>query len=177
MKKLLALCFVVALVSGTALAQVGLTGYPAPGQLPGTATNNSAAAGNVGELKSSLIVAGSAISLASSIPVDLTSLSLTAGDWDVTCEAQFTPGATTTINVLVVSIGTTSATLNQTPGNFAQIGLNNTITPGSNNYMTMKAGPTQVSLATTTTYFCPVVGYFGTSTLTVWGILRARRMR
>lgn len=60
----------------------------------GTTTNNSAAAGSVGEFISSVIVSGSAVSMASNAATDMTSISLTTGDWDVWGNITFTNGGT-----------------------------------------------------------------------------------
>lgn len=67
------------------------TGAPVLGTSPtittpntvGTATNNNAAAGSVGEFISSVIASGGAVTQLSNAASDLTSISLTAGDWDV----------------------------------------------------------------------------------------------
>lgn len=53
------------------------------GQYPGTATNNNATAGNIGEYVSSIIPIGSAVAMSNGTTVNVTSISLTAGDWDV----------------------------------------------------------------------------------------------
>src|ERR1700744_413847 len=59
----------------------------AAGQIRGTATNDNASAGNVGEY----VVSNNttAQSLASGTPLNVTSISLTPGDWDVTGSCQF----------------------------------------------------------------------------------------
>ena len=49
----------------------------------GTTTNDNAAAGSVGQLISSIIAAGSAVSIGDNLAHNVTSISLTAGDWDV----------------------------------------------------------------------------------------------
>src|SRR4029077_4886616 len=65
--------------AGTALAFA----QPQGDQLLGTATNDNATAGNVGEYIESVIPAGAAIAITSATNTNLTSISLTAGDWDV----------------------------------------------------------------------------------------------
>ena len=84
--------------------------------LVGTTTNDSAAAGHVGEYIQSVIVSGSAVALTSTTPANLTSISLTAGDWVVDAVFQFTGNAATTVTYLIGSISTTSATLDNTAG-------------------------------------------------------------
>lgn len=49
----------------------------------GTATNNNAATGSVGEYVTSAVAAGSAVALTTATSANVTSISLTAGDWDV----------------------------------------------------------------------------------------------
>ena len=147
------------------------------GQLPGTATNDNASTGSVAEFFSASVAPGSAISLTNGTPINLnTGISLTAGDWDVSCDANFVFAATTSYTQLLASISATSATTNQTAGSFAQISSASN-TPGTSTIITVKAGPARVSLASTTTEFCVLNQAFATSTLTGWGILRARRVR
>jgi len=49
----------------------------------GTTTNDSASAGSVGEFVSSTIAAGAAVAMTNNVDRNITSISLTAGDWDV----------------------------------------------------------------------------------------------
>ncbi|SRR6266446_5832859 len=142
----------------------------------GTATNDNAAAGSVGELISSTIASGSAISLTTATPINLTSISLTAGDWDVWCVGNFVFATTTSYTQLVASISTTSATLGTLP--FA-VGFMSSAAnvPGSGATISVLAGPIRVSLASTTTHYCVLSQAFSVSTLTGWGGIRARRIR
>lgn len=147
-----------------------------PGQIPGTTTNDNASAGNVGEFVSSSVVKGSAVAMTTTVSVNVTSISLTAGDWDVSAMCLFTGGATTTVNRADVSLSTTTGTLNTTPG---QLG---TIVPGGIaaigfDDLFVNVGATRFSLSATTTVFLVVQAAFGTSTMSAYGILRARRMR
>jgi hypothetical protein len=150
---------------------IGSVGYASVGQIPGTATNDSASAGNVGQVISSNIASGSAITLATGTTSNLTSLSLTAGDWDVWVYAYFVPGGT--VSLLDVGVSQTSATLGFANGDFTQIAY-----PGLTlgNTTTVGVGPSRVSLASTTTVFGVVQATFGTS-CTAYGLMRARRVR
>src|SRR5712671_6777035 len=92
-------------------------------QLPGTTTNDNAAAGNVGEY----IVGTAAIdsvSITTGTPVNVGSISLTAGDWDVSCQIVYLPGATTTVSALEASLSATTGTRNGTLGAFAGVTYN-----------------------------------------------------
>lgn len=159
--------------TGNVLKVSGVT--VSAGQFPGTTTNDNATAGNIGEYSSSSVVSGSAISLTTNTPVNLASLSLTAGDWDVWCHVLFTAAGTTNITQLAGSISTTSATLNTAPTNFSQftypssvIGASNTMVPDVR---------TRISINATTTIFCVAQATFTVSTLTTWGSIQARRVR
>ena len=56
----------------------------------GAGTNSSASAGYVGEFVSSVIAVASAVSLTTATSKNITSISLTAGDWDVWGNVGFT---------------------------------------------------------------------------------------
>ncbi len=150
---------------------IGAVGYSAVGQVQGTATNDSAASGKVGELISSTVTSGAPVTLTTTVVANLTSMSLTAGDWDVWVDAVFTPGGT--LSLATASISTTSATHSFTPGDFSQIAPAGA-SPA--NPLNVKAGATRISIAGTTTVYGVVSATFGTS-MTAYGILRARRVR
>lgn len=83
------------------------------GQLPGTATNDSAAAGNVGEFQTN---SASGVSFTSGSAFNITSLSLTAGDWDVWGYFGVSNSGTTTYTALQYSLSTTNSVLGLTMG-------------------------------------------------------------
>lgn len=150
------------------------------GQVPGSATNDSAAAGCIGEYISSVIAVGSAVGLTTTTPANLTSISLSAGDWDVDAVFDFTGGTTTTVTSLLGSISQNTATLDFTNGRGAASAPNGS--PGFNDIpagtaLTQIVPPVRFSLASTTTLFAVAEAVFGTSTCSVYGILRARRVR
>lgn len=146
------------------------------GQLPATATNDNASSGKLGEFISSTIVIGSAVSLTTGTPTNITSISLTAGDWDVQVNARFTGGATTTVNRVIAGVSTTSATFDSSPGRIFNLFQNNQ-TSFSSVVLDATAGETRVSLAGTTTIYFIGECDFGVSTCSGFGIIRARRMR
>jgi hypothetical protein len=144
------------------------------GQAFGTQTNDAANAGNVGEFISSTVVQGSAVALTNNTPANVTSISLTAGDWDVWFIGYFNPAGTTNITLLSTSISTTSATMDNNPGN---LGIYSTGAQVPGNPIGVTAGPRRVSIAATTTVFAVANALFTVSTLGGYGILRARRVR
>src|SRR5262249_14262350 len=104
--------------ASTARTNLGLSAAAtaAAGQLPATATNDSASAGNLGEYVSSTIPSGSAVSLTTNTQANVTSIPLTAGDWDIDAVAQFTGNVATTVSSQEAGISTTTATLDYTGG-------------------------------------------------------------
>jgi len=157
------------------------TGYPVTssrGQLPGTATNDSASSGNVGEYVVSTIAFGSAVALTTATAANITSISLTAGDWDVWIDCRITGNAATTLSSVITSISTTSATLDGTTagraayGDFYTQAVFATLPAVSNN-----CGPTRVLLNATTTIYYVVTANFAVNTCSGYGSIFARRRR
>lgn len=146
------------------------------GQYPGTTTNDSATAGNNGEYVSSTIASGSAVALTTATPANITSISLTAGDWDVWVNARFTGGATTTVSRIITSFGTTTAALDATPGRIGTQFYNGAVVFNVAT-VDLSAGPARISLSGTTTLFLVCQAEFGVSTCSAYGIIQARRRR
>jgi len=142
----------------------------------GTATNDSAPAGFIGEYVESIITTGSEVSLTTSVPANLTSISLTAGDWDITGSVFLELNAATVLANALFGFNTTSATLPAIDSSKrAHFTWNNTNNWVGTPYATM---PTcRFSLSTTTTIYFVCYGNFSTNTLAVFGSIRARRFR
>lgn len=148
--------------------------------IKGTSTSDNADPGELGEYMESEVGSGSAVSLTHATSANITSLALTAGDWDVWFDAVFTGAATTQVWYLVGSLSATSATLDASPGmidgryvspdSFAIYNIGFTT-------FTARVGPVRISLGSTTTYYGVVRAGFSTSTQTAYGLLRARRVR
>ncbi|MEF1435483.1 hypothetical protein QWU86_11715, partial [Neisseria gonorrhoeae] len=77
----------------------------------GTTTNNNANAGSDGEFISSSVVVGSAVALTTNVTANVTSITLTAGDWDVAGTVSINPARSTTIAAVIAGISNTTATL------------------------------------------------------------------
>lgn len=139
--------------------------------IKGTTTNDNAAAGYVGEYISAEVLVGSAVSLTSGANANLTSISLTAGDWDVSATA----GYVFTIAATIVrgGISIVSATFPTSgPGYMAE-----GIASGSGlGQQSFAITTTRMSLAATTTVYLVVNSSF-TGTATGYGFIGARRMR
>lgn len=142
------------------------------GGIIGTTTNNNANAGSVGEYVESLIASGSAVSLTTATAANVTSISLTAGDWDVHGLVNYN-ASTATVTGASAGISTTSATL-PTDGSQAYSGVQLTALSTSDSItLTRKriliSGTTTVYLVASSTFSAGTVGAFGT--------INARRVR
>ena len=129
----------------------------------------AAGAGIVGEAVTNT---ASGIALTTTTTVNITSISLTAGDWDVTGVVGFTPAGTTVMQIQYGGISTASATL-QTFQYF-QLNNNNTSAGTGSQFPT----PTvRINVSATTTVFLVTQAVFTTSTCTAAGKIVARRVR
>jgi len=133
----------------------------------GTGTNNNAVAGYYGELISSVISSGSPVVFTSGTRKDLTSVSLTAGDWDVYGNIYCSG---TTVQQLAVWIAASSAATVDVSLQCSVIGL------ATASIMGLPAPFFRASLAATTTiYISGLIS--GTGTLNASGGIYARRAR
>lgn len=141
--------------------------------LVGVTTNSDAPAGAVGEFVSSTIASGSAVALTTGTATNVTSISLSAGDWDVTGIISFLQAGGTTVTTYVGSISLVSSTGGgDTQSTVYTTGLSSAGTNGSAPLPTVR-----FALATTTTVYLVGFANFGGSTLSAFGTIRARRMR
>lgn len=148
----------------------------------GTSTNDSAAAGIVGEIISATITSSSAVVLASDTTANVTSISLTGGDWDVTATNEYIAGgAGATVNAWQASISFVSATVNSTPGNRNLLNFGTgALTLGAGTASDSVAPVVRVSIASTsspTTVYLVARASFSAGALSVFGTIRGRRMR
>jgi hypothetical protein len=150
--------------------------FAGPTAVGGSITNDNASAGFVGQILTSVVGSGSAVSLTTATPANVTSLSLTAGDWDVWGHVCFEPAGTTTISAIIGSVSTTSGTLGTYPQQTGSSYLNGG-TPGTSINPTQDAPHQRISLATTTTVYLVAQATFATSTLSAYGAITARRRR
>lgn len=154
-----------------------------PGHYTGEPSTANALTGEIGEYVSSSIASGSAISLTSPVGANVTSISLTAGDWDVCGFVGFLGGATTQVPYLEGSISTVSATGDYTVGRWAnwQAGFASATPFASGSTGASEVGvsiiPNRLSLSATTTVYLVARSQFSVSSCTAYGIIRARRAR
>jgi hypothetical protein len=162
------------------LSQVPLTGVPVPsGAISGTKTNDSAAAGTVGEFLTSSVAQGSAFSLTTGTATNIASVDITPGDWDVWGNILITKDATTTITDFRGWIHTVSGTQPTLPNGGAffvdRNGAGGNLSSGD--IMGSSVGTIRMSVSATTTIYLTTTLVFGTSTAAAYGVICARRRR
>jgi hypothetical protein len=157
-----------------AATATSVTFSPTTGGIVGTTTNDNAGAGMVGEYISSTVLVGSAVSVTSAISKTITSISLTAGDWDVSANIVTNPAAGTTTSAVIASMSTVDNTLETAPnGGFVRLQV-----PIAASTQAALGLPTiRVSVASTTTIYLVASISFAVSTMSVFGFIGARRVR
>lgn len=141
---------------------------PTTGGIIGTTAADNAGAGKVGELISSVIAFASATSLSTNTAKDVTSISLTAGDWDIYGNVFINPSVATTVAGCWASL--TSATL-------PDASLRNTANSAASGATGLSTPYLRVNVSTTTTVFLSATATFGSGTCTACGGIYARRVR
>jgi len=144
----------------------------------GTTTNDSATALNVGEFVS--CTAGATVAPgASNAYKNLCTVSLTAGDWDVTANAEMTGGTTTTaLDFLKTGISKTTNALDLlNVGGYVSVSIPNFIQGFPETY---QSSPRRISIASTTPIYLVGLIQYGSVGNALWGsnsFMSARRVR
>lgn len=155
---------------------IGPVGYAVAGQIPGDTSGASASSPNVGQLISSNIPLGSAVAATTATAINITSITITPGDWDCWGNVASSLAGTTVPTLFVGAISTGSATLPTAPnsGSYFQIsGV--TFAAGSNELFPVG----RIRIATSGTVIVYLVGRldFTTSTASLYGYLGCSRAR
>lgn len=156
------------------------------GQLPGATTSALATAGNVGELICGATTNGgsslgcqtnstTAVSLTTATPANITQVTLSAGQWEICANLQYTPAGTTTVAYLDGAISTTSATLPTYPAFGAAVETAAAFTTGA--FQSLSVGCTPRVLSGSTTFYLVGRAGFGVSTMVAAGYINATRTR
>lgn len=140
--------------------------------IAGTTTNDSAAAGYIGEFVSSLVAVGSPVSLTNNTTANVASISLTAGDWDVEGNINFS-GSTATITGGIGAISTASVTTPSDGSEVYDATATTLLTETSSITMPRK----RISIAATTTVYLVARKSFSAGTVVAFGSINARRVR
>jgi hypothetical protein len=139
----------------------------------GVTSGAAACAGCVGEYLESVVNQGSAIALTTGTAANVTSLVLTAGDWDLSANISFLPGGSPSVTVIAGSSSLVSATFDTSNGRFVQIpSAAYTATFGSS----FAFKPLKFNVTVNTTVFLVAFANFTVGTLGGYGIISARRV-
>jgi hypothetical protein len=160
----------------TTLGATGLISPTSTVGIKGTATNDSAPAGSIGEFITATVAAGSAVALTTATPANVTSVSLTAGDWDVWGTVAYTPAATTSITTMQGGINTTTAALPAATTGAYFANFMAAFVPGAIN-PSYSTGTLRLSLASTTTVYLVAQAAFTVAAMGAFGFIGARRVR
>lgn len=140
--------------------------------IDGTSTNDSASSGSIGQYGTSFVVVGSPVSLTTATPANVTSVSLTAGDWDVSANVNFTLSSATA-TMFEAGLSSTTATL-PTDGSECYSGVVTTLLSETNGIAVSRK---RFSLSTTTTVYLVAQSTFSAGTEGAYGGITYRRAR
>src|SRR5215469_1981323 len=143
-------------------------------QFPRTRTNNNAPAGFVGEVISSNVPSGSAVALTNNVAANVTSIALTAGDWDVFGNVVYLITGTTQAAYSSGGISTVSGSLPDTSlvANFPSYGAGQFVTN-----LGFTVPSQRVSLAAAGTVYLVAQAGILASTMSAFGQIWTRRAR
>lgn len=140
-------------------------------QMKGNNTNTAPPSGFIGEQIRSSVLVGSAVVLSNGTVANVTSISLTAGIWDVSLVAAFTGSGTATN--LLANISSTSASIVGNQGdNVVQTSISGNANTDS--YLTIPSY--RVTLSSTTSIYLVVRALFASGAVTAYGTIRATRV-
>jgi hypothetical protein len=163
-------------VLGTAQTWTAAQVLPVGSTISGTTSGTNAASGKIGEVQTAQTLRASAVSLTSSTSSNVVSLTLPAGDWDVSGSVGFAVQVNTTIaDSFAGGISTTSGALpGVDSGQWFNIQIGNQTIAGGSNFVA--AVPTyQMNLSTSTTIYLVAFSVFGTGPCSAYGTIYARR--
>lgn len=123
----------------------------------------------------STVLAGSAVSLTTAVSADVTTITLTAGEWDVYGNVGYISNTGTLATVLSCGISTESATLPNLPneGGSAQFALDFSAGLLTN---VLPVGRRRINIAADTDIYLVAKAIFTVSTMSAYGYIGARRI-
>lgn len=120
---------------------------------------------------SSSIASGSAVSLTSGVPANVTSITLQPGTWLLWGNIVTAPAGSTTTSSVTASISTNSATNASTPNGGAFAAYSSSVSGGA--VVALPTGFIRVSITSATAYYLVIDVGFATSTMSAYGFLGA----
>jgi len=152
----------------------GVIQNPIPSQqIVGVTDGSNAASGFIGEYITSGPVSG--VALSNGVAATAASITLTAGDWDISANLELAPAGTTTVAGLFGCISSVTNALTPAEGGSGFTVLFCSFTTGLDIFLPI--APCRVNITTPTTYYLVTEVFFSVSTMTGGGIIKARRVR
>lgn len=141
----------------------------------GITDGSNAIAGQIGELISANVVAAST-GLTNVTPLNITSVVLTPGDWDVEASYVITgDGSTTSFTYARAGLSTNSATLPAT--NLQNVRSSGAFVPPTAEYVSADVAKQRFNVTVNTTVYLVTTVAFTISTAGAGGMIQARRVR
>ncbi|WP_105132348.1 hypothetical protein [Burkholderia sp. BE12] len=162
---------------GTSVAGLTFTSAITPqttGGIIGTTLADNANAGSVGEYN---VHSTQNTALTSGTTTNCDSVSLAAGDWDVTGIVTTNPAGTTTTSSVTAGVNTTSATFGTLATGVSNAGQLIGVSVAGGIAVSVAAPVTRVNVSTGTTVYLVCNATFATSTMQASGAIRYRRVR
>jgi len=139
----------------------------------GVTDGSDAQPGQIGEYIFDNRTTASMLAISSGVPIDLASISLTAGDWDVQGAVYFQGSSSSGSDDLRAWVNTVSAT--QPSGDTGGLAIISTSSGGLVNMLAVP--PIRASGTATTVVYLGCNATYGSGTMQAKGVVRARRMR
>lgn len=158
--------------TGTGSLVLGTSPTITTPNIVGVSNASNAATGSVRETLSTNVAVGSAVVLTTNVTANITSVPLSAGDWDVWGSACTSPGGSAVQNLMVVGISANSASLPVAPGGGAIAQLPFTTPAGG--AVCVPVGYVRFNVSAATTAFLVILAQFS-STNAAYGFISARR--
>ena len=168
-----------AIAAYTSAPVVNSIGFATTSGVIGTTTNDSAAAGSVGEIISSTLQSNASITLSTGVPANVTSISLSAGDWDVwgtLCLTQPSGGGNVTTSSVSGYITPNSGVNPAAPNAGGYCGYPYSATSLAGN-IAFPVGQIRQSLAAPTVVYLGTQVGFSLATAQAYGYIAGRRVR
>jgi|SRR5687768_1343955 len=143
-----------------------------PSGIIGTTTNDSAATGEIGEYTVNAVTEGSPVALTTGSTKTITSINLTAGDWNIYGQGGVTLGATTSITSFFGS-----ASLTNNVADYYQFAYRASAWVPGAVAMSYTIPFRRISISIPTTVYLVMAASFTVSTCSGFGFIAARRVR
>jgi hypothetical protein len=155
-----------------------------PKNIPGTTTNDNAPAGAIGEFISKTVLQANAVAANTAQVVNVTSISLSPGDWDVQGQiwiaqtGTFVGRAATNVTGIGCWVSAISATFPSVPAGSLNSLFGIQIALVATNLPVLTTGKVRFSFATATTvYLSGLTTFTGAGPIGLYGYIDARRAR